>query len=447
MTLNSYTLPRCPQFAEFDLSARVMNEETTQHLADVFSRLDRRNDQLGLARHDPSDVNAYQPFLWLYGHHRHVSVRWVIRFLKLPELIAPRLWRKLLRIPPSVAPTSYHHLGRAYWHAMNWDQPDAEFWRERLTWICQQALQDSLKYQGRTCWGVGRPYRSQHGLKSPDLPCAHTTARVGSLMLLADSVLGSKEYLAAALDSAMVLCEQFRWHSKPNGQLTVSYWPDTDDEVINIASDVAILLANLLAASQQDELFVQNLAGLVRMIISEQGPDGQWFYGTADYNKLRGFGDYADSHHTGMVIYSLLRVLESGQLEPDLAEQVVRTVQKGLAYYCEKFFGPDGMIYEFPTTRIREASVVGYSEAAVCLCDAVASRFIPAELASSLNLADLACAIVEQAVRRYVDKKHWDVASYRYGNRRVKLRSIRWGSGALMEATSHILDLKSNEVL
>ncbi|MCD6377699.1 MAG: hypothetical protein J7L99_02475 [Planctomycetes bacterium] len=412
-------------------------------MKDIFMRLMYRNDELGLARFDPSDIESRFPFTWLYRRYPSRIARLGVRLLKIPAILAPITYRRILGVPRYICPTVYHHLGRAYWYALTWAPESADEWRSRLAEICDGALENSIMYNGFRTWGCGRDHMAVDGLKSAETPCAHMITRVGLLLLLAGKTLNEQKYIDAAVESGLILCKEFNWHTKPNGGLTVSFFVGGEDETINVCADTALLLAELMASGYEEEQFPERFVGLVRMINNEQDDHGKWMYVTHDYSEKVTKNTAADNSHSAFVISALIRILKTGLLEPSLAEKTRQTAAKGLEWYCKTFFRPDGFSFDLDN-GVREASVTSYAEGVMCMCHAMGSDDIPTKLKDSLNLKNLAHTTLQRAIKRFVNCKTWDVASHRYGPVRVNMRSIRWGSGPLMEAISHYLAWKKS---
>lgn len=415
-------------------------------MKDVFMRLMYRNDELGLARFDPSDIETRFPFTWLYRRYPSRIAQLGVRLLKIPAILAPITYRRILGVSRYIYPTVYHHLGRAYWHALTWDPDYADQWRSRLKTMCEGALRDSIIYNGRRSWGAGSAHLAFGKIRSPETPCAHMASRVGSLLLLAGKIFEEQKYIEAAVESARVLCEDHNWHMKNKSQMTVSYFIDSEDEVINIGSDTAILLAELIAIGYDDSPFPEYLTGLTRMICAEQDHQGRWMYATRDFYEKTRSGGTADCHHSAQVISGLLRVLKTGVLENTLADEVQRAASQGLRYYIKTFFRSNGFAMNLEHRRFGEASIGGYGEGIVCMCEALESNYISTRFKADLDLENLVCSALQVAINRFVDFKTWDVASYRYGPLRVNIRSIRWGSAIMMEAISHFLAFQRRKI-
>ena len=317
-------------------------------------------------------------------------------------------------------------------------------WQTRLRQIGQGAMKLASRHTGYVTWGCGRGYTTPNGNMGPDVPCAHHTARVGYILLKIGGYLDNQEMIKAGLNSATATCNLFNWHEKEDGRVTISYFTETDDETINIFSDVAMLLAQALTVDPQNQLFRDRLDGLVRSIITELDQNGRWAYLTRDEYKKTGFPTVVDNLHTAMVISGLVRVLSTNVLEGELAIQTVQSVKKGASFYFRNLFRNDGFALRFDNTQ-SESTISGYCEGVFCAQDILLDKENFADLAEELKLDGMIKKILDTGTRRFTNFKKWDVASKRIGRFVIHIQSVRWGSGLLMEAISRYLAWQCQE--
>lgn len=411
-------------------------------LRQVFDNLKARNDELGLRRHDPTDVDASWPIPWLTNHRRWRWARGLQKLVKAPLMFMPITWRKILRVPRSLSPTVFYHLANAYRCAFAWAPRRGAEWRRRLVDMGEGAMRIAVRRDGRTCWGCNRPHTTFGGVMPPDEPCSHFTTRLGYLMIALGTELDRPDWREAGVDAACAMCELFNWHDKPRGGLTVSYFPLTDDETINILAEAAMLLARAWSAGGGDELR-DRARGLIRTILDEQDDRGRWGYRTAAEYDRTGQPFHVDSVHTAMTISGLVRALRWGVVDGELADEVVASVDRGCEFHFTHLVDERGSILCRDDNDALEGSAASYGETVACIHDLVRFGGPLAATVSRLGLIDRARKSIEAGVRSYVLPSSWDVASQRRGGAIISIRSLRWGSGPIMEGISRALAMEA----
>jgi hypothetical protein len=399
--------------------------------------MDARVWELGLERFDPNDVLSH-PLFMAFGSGRG---RYLAYPLRMWELHAPMLWRRFLRIRPALVPTTIFHLGMAHLHLGGIAGADVE---DRLEQLCERALATRLPGD-LAAWGHpydahGAVYRERGATPSaPDVPpsCAHHTGRLGMLLLRAGLSRGRSAWVAAARSAADALLRYHNWHDEEDGTSTVSYYPDTDDEVLNTAAEVALLLAAVGAGPDPHPEAADRATRLVRMLIREQREDGGWTYTTRRHDEAAGQASDTDNHHNAMILASLSELLSEGLLEAEEAAGVRAAVDRGLSYYLDTFCTPGGFSRELSGTD-REAPVAGYAEGVRAMLAVLAALGSERDSATPRIEAQVVAGL-RHALDRFYDPETGDVASFRLYGATYRIRSIRWGAGLLMEATAEAL--------
>jgi hypothetical protein len=390
----------------------------------VFDRLLERNLQLGLARYDPSDLNARALYAGLYR-----SGAWggrLARILKAPELVAPRLWRTLLRQGSTIVPTAYYHLGLALLDARRL-RPERTYDQLILEWA-ERAVEERLGSWEHHCWGTSFPYLCTDLRVRSDEPCMHTTARLGHFFRrMAEEGLG-RQWDDVARSVALAIEHYFRWTETENGGLVVSYWFSSDDEVINIGADAAAFLAEVGSGGDSA---CHRVLGLLRTLEIEQRPDGAWDYWTTSYRTRAGRAGFIDHHHTAMVLAALHRLARCPKLPADARVRAGALLSRGLSFYLRELFNGDGMPLAAVGSK-RLADVAGFCEGVILLSE-LAKAPVTAEQEVGIR-PGFANEILDRSIALFYDAASGDTASDVRWGRRWQLRSIRWGSGLLMEA-------------
>lgn len=156
---------------------------------------------------------------------------------------------------------------------------------DKVRACCDAALGLAVPVGDALCWehpfgAHGQQYKSksQQGGQIPD-SCAHNTIRLGMLLQSAGRALPEPSYAEAAGRVMAALMQLHRWRSYPGGGQTMSYYPLSDDEIINISVETAKFLATVPGPERSPEMN-ERILGAVRMAMAEQREDGCWNYNT-----------------------------------------------------------------------------------------------------------------------------------------------------------------------
>lgn len=407
-------------------------------LLNCLARMDTRVAELGLARFDPSDALSHGVFMRRQSGNRNLNGYNVLRIC---ELFAPMLTRRVLRIQPLVVPTTYYHLGMTYlnWHAL--DNSHREELPRKCHETCHQAL--AIRAEGEY-FAWQHPYPMHKGdwvceeLRDDSVPdsCAHHTTRLGLLLLQVGLEFNKRDYLLAAQSAANALVHYHQWHEHEDGTVTVSYYPDTDDETINTGAEAAALFSTLPAELRTPRhTFLAR--GLVQMLIREQGAHGEWRYTTQRYERATRHGGDPDNHHTAMNLGSLATVLTGNVLDAEERHSASETLRRGVRFYLNSFVRDSGFSVHCLNTG-REAEIAGYCEGIVALSTIQdLASFQDAELKK--RISQLLPRMVGHAYKSYYDRKTADVACFHRFGKTYQVRSLRWGAALLMDATAAFL--------
>jgi hypothetical protein len=254
----------------------------------------------------------------------------------------------------------------------------------------------------------------------------HTTARLGHLFWrMAEEGFGHR-WNDVARSVALAIEHYFRWIETDSGGLVVSYWSSSDDEVINIAADAAAFLAEVGAGG---ESACHRVLGLLRTLETEQRSDGAWNYWTDGDRARAGRAGFVDHHHTAMVLAAVHRLVHCPRLPSDARARAEALLSRGLSFYVRELFDGDGMPLAAAGSK-RRADIAGFCEGVILLSELTSSP-VTAEVGIRPGLAG---EMLDHSIALFYDAASADTASDVRWGRRWQLRSIRWGSGLLMEA-------------
>jgi hypothetical protein len=405
-----------------------------EDLLDCWSRMDTRNRQLGLERYDYGDIHSH---VLMQTVSRLPMASVTGRLLRIPEWCAPVLWRRMLGVRKHVVPSVFFHLGMSYLARKKIGESSCE---NSAKVIAEQAIAARAPAE-LFCWSHPYCHHAQALRKSADSPerpasCAHHTARIGQMLIAVGERLDRAELLLAGISASQALLQYHSWQFYDDETCTVSYYPDTRDEIINTAADVVALFLSIPETYLTDQL-QSAIDGLLHMIASEQQPDGSWYYCTRRYYHQTGATRFIDGHHTAMVLKTLAIASMAGCLDRRPQELVEKALLAGVDFYVRRLLRPDGRALYFPDSR-REAGVVGYTEGISALCACMQSPVF-AGLPVRKQLVRLVPAMVTLALKRFLNPRTFDVACCRFLNRPYQIQSARWGSAPLMHAITDFI--------
>ena len=409
------------------------------YLVKLWNHLEARNQFLGPARYDWGDLRSH-PLIWWLGKKR--AGLFAIKILQGFELIAPILWRRVLGVQRTVVPSLYYHLGLAY---LSREIVIKEIEHDVTDKACSDVLALRLDAP-HICWM--HPYKHHGGQirdfhHHNDVPasCAHHTARIGCMLLRVGTKHGKADFVEAGVSTANAIIAYHNVRSYNDGTCTISYYPHTDDEVINTGADAAVLFA-YVPKHKRSQMMIEYCNGLVRMIVDEQKPDGSWDYCTRRHYDKTGDTPSIDNHHSAMNLGALGNILRTSILSDDIAADARKVLTKGMDFYLENLFLPDGTgLYE--PNRRRETGVVGYSEGMSAICTALTyPPLLPEQ--THLKALEMLPKLMNKALD-FVIPRTGDVACYRFFGRLNNIQSARWGSVPLMQAIMEYLALATQE--
>jgi hypothetical protein len=176
-------------------------------------------------------------------------------------------------------------------------------------------------------WGYDFPWQGRAFLQPRYAPTAVVTSFVVEAFEKSRSPLAA---LVARAAGRFVLSSLSRFES-PDG-ICFSYSPLDDTKVYNASLLAARILLSTAKCDPSIATECRDAASeACRFVVSRQAPDGSWRYGDGPA------WSWIDGFHTGFVLESLHGIaLELGR------EDWMPAVEKGLGFYRERLFEPDG---------------------------------------------------------------------------------------------------------
>jgi len=193
------------------------------------------------------------------------------------------------------------------------------------------SMQSQGNYHG-ACWGYNFDWQARGGLFFPKYtPTVVATNFCATALIEAYEITGQSQYLDVALTSADFVMKDLHRHNMDDGSFLFSYSPlNGNDTVFNASLLGSRLLSYCYKYTGREELR-EAARQSVKACVKGQSEDGSWVYGLLPIQK------WVDSFHTG---YNLDGLIAFEELTGDnLAHEAI---EKGLRFYVEHFFEPDG---------------------------------------------------------------------------------------------------------
>lgn len=193
------------------------------------------------------------------------------------------------------------------------------------------SIQSQGNYHG-ACWGYNFDWQARGGLFFPKYtPTVVATNFCATALMEAYEITGQPVYLDLALTSADFVMKDLHRHNMDDGSFLFSYSPlQGNDTVYNASLLGSRLLSYCYKYTGREELR-EAARQSVKACVKGQSEEGSWVYGLLPIQK------WVDSFHTG---YNLDGLIAFEELTGDkLAHEAI---EKGLRFYVERFFEPDG---------------------------------------------------------------------------------------------------------
>lgn len=193
------------------------------------------------------------------------------------------------------------------------------------------SIQSQGNYHG-ACWGYNFDWQARGGLFFPKYtPTVVATNFCATALMEAYEITGQPVYLDLALTSADFVMKDLHRHNMDDGSFLFSYSPlQGNDTVYNASLLGSRLLSYCYKYTGREELR-EAARQSVKACVKGQSEEGSWVYGLLPIQK------WVDSFHTG---YNLDGLIAFEELTGDkLAHEAI---EKGLRFYVEHFFEPDG---------------------------------------------------------------------------------------------------------
>jgi hypothetical protein len=293
------------------------------HLEDTIHALDRIISQAGFAGYDPYDALNSSPLLWLARRSRWAGVAFTQAFRFLPFNLRP-----ILGIPRLVNAKTMALLARAYLKLYSY-WPDEYYLRQArfcLDWL------DEHRSPGFTnaCWGYSFPWCTVRQFLERGAPSIVCTSFVAHAFLDAYEALGDRRHLALALSACDFILNDCPRIAK-DATYCFSYTPFGELPVHN-ANLLGVSVLGRVYRHTGERALLEAALPALRYTLDDQNEDGSWYY----HGPYAGRDGTIDNFHTGFVLECMR------QFQADTGYDVSRAIERGQAFYEQRFFAADG---------------------------------------------------------------------------------------------------------
>jgi hypothetical protein len=381
--------------------------ERTQRAIEVATTLESHaatHDWVGTDAYEGLNATRFVGPLRRRARGRQVIVQAVKR--------SPLDLRRILGIPPTRNAAAVAWGVSAYARNGFLDEEESARKLERTVARLRSMRLESFR---EPCWGYPFDFQSRVFFYPSSAPNTIATAFAGMALIDAYERAGDEELLDLACGAA-----RFFLHHVPQTRAErgayFGYLVADRSPVHNANTHVCALLARLAALTGDDRMQRAAEDGL-EFTLAGQRPDGSWPYGERDNLA------WVDGFHTGYVLDALRVCADAG-----FGDDVAAAWRRGLAYYREHLFLPDGTpkYYDHGT----------YPIDAQCVAQGIQTLAIAAPHVAGCREA--AWKVFEFGVRRMRRPDGLFV----FQRRRLwtnRLAHLRWVTAPLLLATTHLL--------
>ena len=192
-------------------------------------------------------------------------------------------------------------------------------------------LLEELRSEGYSgnCWGYNFDWQSRAFYLPRYTPTLVNTSFIGHALVDAYEVTGNRKSIEMAIAIKDFILNDLNRREEDFG-VCFSYSPADNTAIHNANFLGASLLIRLYKYTKDEATKDAALAGL-SYGMKYQRRDGSWFYAETDIQR------WIDSFHTGFNLQSILYFLEEG-----FGTEFRDAFAKGVAFYANNFFRPDG---------------------------------------------------------------------------------------------------------
>jgi hypothetical protein len=376
----------------------------------------------GSKTYDVGDAKGAPIVLWSFATNNLLG-----RLIRLGVYgglyLAPVASRKILGVKPTIHPLGIGMLACVYTRLAE-VMPEAA-WKERAKSLLHWLTENTIPAPRGETWGSPYPWFSYGGVMPVTIGGAHGNIWMANAFYSYYQLTRDNW----ALEHAVRTCEYLAYCLNPtkhsSGSLSLSYTVLDNSQCINVNADIANILLQLGRHIGHED-FITIGIGTLRFTLETQNADGSWNYDIPISG--RPWAPNIDGFHTGMVLSALTGLMPVVQtIDPHLALQCHSELSKGITFYMNNLFTPDG----HPLYAIKKRYPVDpYScgQAMITLLDVCEAGYVDRDVRNRAE--DLLHRVADQTIRLM-----WDAdgsfLTARYRFRKIRLKSLRWAQALL----------------
>ena len=290
---------------------------------------------------------------------------------------------------------------------------------EKLLDLKIQIPNHKSQIPNRTAFGYNFDWQSRAFYAPRGTPTIVPTAFAAQALFEGYELFSNEIYLETAKQICAFITEDLNRIGETDDEICFSYTPLDKSVIFNASLLAGEVLANV-GAIIKDENYLNLARKTANFVIKRQKENGAWAYGA----KLR--HAWVDNFHTAYILLSLFRLQK---IIPNF--ECHETIAKGLNYWLENFFLPDGTpkYYDQETFPV---DIHSASAAIVALCE--------------LNEFYAGCLPLAEKVANWTIKNMRDERGFFYYQKRketlVKTSFIRWANAWTAFALAKLLEEK-----
>ncbi len=275
---------------------------------------------------DPYDgLNSKLFKLTPFYRFKWTRLIWMQAFKHLPVNL-----RSITLVPKEENPAGLGVFLAGYCVLFKSGKDKGELAKSRIIKLADQLLDLQTPGWSGSCWGYNFPWQSRAFFLPKYYPTIVATSHIANALLDAYEITSDERYKLAARSACDFILKDLNRSENENGDFIFSYSPSDTTRVYNASLLGSRLLARVAALTSEKELLIPAKKS-VDYCMKDQQADGSWLYGKLEIQ------DWIDSFHTGYNLESLYYYAEfSGDHSHNDG------VAKGLKFYLENFFEPDG---------------------------------------------------------------------------------------------------------
>jgi hypothetical protein len=375
----------------------------------------------GLETYDTMDFKGTKILLWTYTKGTFLA-----RLLRLTlfggAYLAPIRMRKLLGVKPSRLPQAAAALASTYLELSNLTSED--LWTLRAKSLLQWLEQNTAESPVGESWGLPFPWFTYAGVVPPTVGNAHSTVWAANAFFSYYEATRDPWALEHATRACDFLAYGLNSAERSSGSLAISYTVRDRSQCINVNADAASVMLRVGKATARSE-YHETARRIVRFVVEAQKPDGSWFYDEPVPGVYR--VEFVDGFHTAIVLSALIQIVPELHEVPDLKRDCESALNKGLVFYLQNLFAPDGRP-RYDMRRLYPLDSYSCGQAINTLIDAADCAAVDIGLRE--KIVALLPKVVDQTLNLMLDSDG-SFFTARYRLRIFRLKSLRWAQAVL----------------